>query len=108
VGFDSSRPHTYPIVGRFFRSDATSSRLIDDFYSRRDELRRKKGSGKATGEEEAKLKDANQVAVELSDLRKQAESVRKNDSLSNKQKYDELEEIAKFMQNNARQFLNSK
>jgi hypothetical protein len=108
VGFDSSRPHTYPIVGRFFRSDATSSRLIDDFYSRRDELRRKKGSGKATGEEEAKLKDANRVADELSDLRKQAESVRKNDSLSNKQKYDELEKIAKFMQNNARWFLNSK
>jgi hypothetical protein len=95
-------------LGRFFRSDATSSRLIDDFYSRRDELRRKKGSGKATDEEEAKLKDANRVADELSDLRKQAESVRKDDNLSNKQKYDELEKIAKIMQNYTRQFLNSK
>ena len=96
--FDSSRPHTWPIVGTFFRNNATASRLVGDFYERRKELTRKKGSNEATVSEKRELNLMNITAEKISKLRKEMKAAMSNKALSVKERNDKVEKNALEMQ----------
>ncbi len=99
---DSTRPHTWPVVGTFFRNNATASRVVGDFYERKIELTRKKGSGEASPLEIAELSAAEKIADTLSKLRKRAEIARGDKFLSAKGRNDIIEQAALRMQEIAR------
>jgi len=101
---DPARPYTWPGVGTFFRNNATASRTMSDFYERRNELTRMKGSGEASVGEIKELKSANEVAETLTKFRKYAERVRADKTLTVTGRNDRLDEITKKMQELVRKF----
>ena len=103
--FDSSRPNTWPVLGTLFRNNATASRVVGDFYERRAELTRKKGSKKTTSYEESELKVMDRRAKVMKNLRKQAQAIKEKAGLSAKERNDRLEEIALKIQSIARYHL---
>lgn len=96
--FDSSRPHTWPVIGMLFRNDVMASRIVNDFYERRQELTRKKGSNELMKSEESELKAMNRRADYISKERKRAKLIREDADISVKERNDELEKIAKSIQ----------
>lgn len=103
--FDSSRPNTWPVLGTLFRNNATASRVVGDFYERRAELTRKKGSKKTTSYEESELKVMDERAKVMKNWRKQAQAIKEKAGLSAKERNDRLEKIALKIQSIARYHL---
>lgn len=101
---DSTRPHTWPVIGTMFRNNMTASRALNDFYEMREELTRKKGSKEATEFEQRRLHWANRIARVLSNLRKDAESIKANESLTTTERNNQLEAIAERMKGMVRDF----
>ena len=84
-----------------------ASRIVDDFYERRQELTRKKGSNELTESEEIELKAMNRRADYMSKERKRAKFIKEDAKISVKERNDLLEEIAKSIQAHARAHMNA-
>ncbi len=101
---DASRPNTWPVVGTFFRNNLTASRLVGEFYERKIELERKKGSGVATERELAELHNAGKLAKRFAELRKESQKAKEDESLSVTERNDRLEKIVLEMQQGVRDY----
>jgi hypothetical protein len=101
--FDPERPHTWPMLRKFFR-DPTLSRVVNDFYDRREELTRMKGSNEASKAELKELESADKIAKAFTDLRKKADRIRADKTLTVTGRNDRLDEITKKMQAVVRRF----
>lgn len=101
---DASRPNTWPVVGTFFRNNLTANRLVGEFYERKIELERKKGSGVATDGELAELHNAEKLAKRFAELRKESQKAKEDKSLSVTERNDRLEKIVLEMQQGVRDY----
>lgn len=104
---DASRPNTWPVVGTFFRNNLTANRLVGEFYERKIELEREKGSGVATEGELAELHNAGKLAKRFAELRKESQKAKEDKSLSVTERNDRLEKIVLEMQQSVRDYNNN-
>ena len=92
LGFDTTRPSDWPVVGTLFRSP-TATRVAGNFYDELKELERKVGSGTATVEEAGRKVLLDETANKIRPLwDENGKLMNPNNGLSRKYRFDKMDE----------------
>lgn len=90
---------------RFFVNVNSNSASVDEIYTLKTDLTKKKNGGTITSEEEQQLEAITNATSEMSKLNKQIKEIKKDLTKSGKQKADEIKELQRQKTDTARQAL---
>ena len=90
---------------RFFVNVNSNSASVDEIYTLKTDLTKKKNGGTITSEEEQQLEAITNATSEMAKLNKQIKEIKKDLTKSGKQKADEIKELQRQKTDTARQAL---
>lgn len=90
---------------RFFVNVNSNSQSVDDVYTLKTDLTKKKNGGTITTEEEQQLEALNQATSDMASLNKQIKEIKKNLSMSGDEKAEQIKELQRQKTDVARKAL---